>query len=204
MKKEIMAYITSTINQYSRDKEISGNEDCETEYIIGDLTDMYEFVADFKEENTDVAEVNARYVARITELEGENEKYTQRLNSAKQYGINSRRTITELGIKERELYSEIRNLKEPVSITLSMQTELQELKSQLAEAEESLTNMMDNESRLNKRVAKAELNSKIYSDATVTVVEENNAFDVEVKRLQKKCDLLQADNMKLRGPQWND
>ena len=69
MKKQILAYITATINQYDRAKQDA--ETCGAMNVINDLTDLESFVADLKEDvqSADNKEIIERYIKRILELE---------------------------------------------------------------------------------------------------------------------------------------
>jgi hypothetical protein len=68
LKKQILAYITATINQYARVKQDC--EECSVMCVLDDLSDLESFVADLKEVQTpESAEIIARYLKRILELE---------------------------------------------------------------------------------------------------------------------------------------
>ena len=56
---------------------------------------------------------------------------------------------------------------------VELEEEIEDIKSKFAETEESLTNMIDNESRLNKRVGIAELAAKGYESAIAKIMAEN-------------------------------
>jgi len=71
---------------------------------------------------------------------------------------------------------------------------IQELETELAETEESLTNMMDNEKRLNKRVREAELATKTFEAVTDAVVTENAKLRASIK--QTETDLLAMEENK--------
>lgn len=156
MKKELVGYVAGMVNDMNRntkyivEKEYSHDAISLSKQYSLSLDDLQEYIIDMPEESTDVAEDTARYINRIQELEDTN----------------------------REL--EIRNSNQKATIQAKSYTnyKLQELERQLAESEEALTNMMDNESKLNLRVENAELMINVWHET---------------------CDSLARKNEKLRG-----
>lgn len=214
MKKEILSYITSTINQYERAKQ--DEENCNVMSVINDLTDMYEFVVDIKEENIDVTEVNARYINRIAELEDGNksakEKYENlRLGNVTMFNklTDNDKTMDKYQEEISELYAELR--KAPVSATLSLQTELQELKSKLAESEKEITQLRYENEEINKllglertdivkkQLEEAELTIKNMMDNESRLNKKVEKAELEAKRYSTVCKILAERNNSLKG-----
>ena len=96
MKNEIIAYITSTINQYERSSEECSV--CTIENVVNDLTDLEDFIADLKENVSEVVSKDAEaiYVKRIIELEKEAE-YSNALWNA----VNSKLTKENEKLNEK-------------------------------------------------------------------------------------------------------
>jgi len=251
MKKEIIGYISGVINTYdnSMKRLIEQNVRISqgTKTLTTELNSLLDYIIDIPEENTDVAEVNARYVARIEELEKENidlqdnylnvynnnrsferqvEQKDMLIRDYKELTTEKQNQLNHVNKENEELEKDVAFINKRLRESLDKQNNggidwesscraswegnkeleknMQVLKEQFAEKhnllneyseakdslEESLQNMMDNESRLNKRVEKAELVTKAYNIAIGRIFEENQQLHDELK--------------KLTGPQWKE
>lgn len=114
------------------------------------------------------------------------------LDNLLDYIIDMKEESTDVAEDKARYISRIQGLKtENIKIRNEdgiLKIELQELKSKLAETEESLQNMLDNESRLNKRVEKSETLTNVWTKTALEVIEENGK--------------LREQLTKLKGPQW--
>ena len=199
MKKEIIGYVNGVISAYENSMKRLTEQNVTisqgTKTLVNELNSLLDYVIDIPEGNTDVENDNARYVARITELENEVENLKEDVHISK---FNE-----DLGQKR---YEDLKAAKEPVSITLSLQTELQELKSQLAEAEETIENYADNESRLNKRVEVAENTKKGWEATAYNSINKadqlkakNESLRANYKSLKKSIYEIIKENVELKA-----
>lgn len=180
MKESIVGYVTGMVNTYGQ-----GTMDFViTDSVIENLNDLLDYIVDLKEEPTDTTEENARYINRITELEDKNGGLEIAYREEKADNDELVETCNQLSLR---------------SVTLSVNKELQEVKNELAEAEETIENYADNEKRLNARVEKAELEAKGYNNVMYKLMRENNEYKQMTDNSNNKSKQLQIKNEQLRA-----
>jgi len=195
MKSHLIGYVTGMVNNYQLTlKVMEANKYNDSTLLamqnklIGNTTDLLDYIADFKEiepkENIDNYLI---YVKRITELEDEN----------------------KLLIKGNE------NQKFTIQARQNNASEIQELKKRLAEANESVESLKDNEKRLKESMRQSEAIFEVLGKAKRTAfrnyrdkVQATQKCNEELKATnvmwQTSCNNLKLQLEKLQGPQWKE
>ncbi|MBX4259791.1 hypothetical protein KTC96_25020 (plasmid) [Clostridium estertheticum] len=160
IKEVTQACITTLINGYENQINKGNVQICKKmalKDVIEDLGNFLDYVADLKEDVQAIEQENTEeysiYVRRIAELEYENKELVRRNDNQK------------LSLQARNMSTD--------------KTELQKVKSQLAEANESIEILKDNEKRITE-TKDQEINKLKCSDAIWSSI-----FRQQIERIKK-------------------